>query len=79
MIITQTNKSIIMLLILNIGLFSVHVSRSSQGWFQLFQWTVIGQILVIINFTLSLIFNERKSTSRVKLLLSRLHLVTISV
>lgn len=44
-----------------------------------FQLTIIGQILVTMNFYLSLTLNEQKVNLKIKLILSRLHLVTLSL
>lgn len=56
-----------------------HIINGYSNIFYFCQLTMIAQTLVTLNFALSLIYHERKSSLRVKLFLSRLHLVTIAL
>ena len=67
------------LLALNVVLYIWHIYVNCLDGFYFFQLTIISQNLVIVNFVLSILLQENKSSHRTRKLLSRLHLVTISL
>lgn len=69
----------LLLLGLNLVLFGAHIYTNCEDVFYFFQLTIIGQVLVILNFILSLSLKEKSTQLHKKLLLSRLHLVTLSL
>lgn len=79
MTLAKTDKYLIFLLTINSIFFTLHIWYNCTDIYYFFQLTIIGQILTIINFLLSIILHERKSGSNIKRLLSRLHLMSISL
>jgi hypothetical protein len=72
-------KNIRLLLFLNFVMLIAHMYNSDADILYFCQLTIIGQILVILNFYFSLTFHEKKSSLKVQLLLSRFHLITLSL
>ena len=68
-----------LLLAVNVILYIWHIKVNCFNVFYFFQLTIISQNLVILNFIMSLFLHEPTSTHKVRKMLSRLHLVTISV
>jgi hypothetical protein len=67
------------LFILNFSFLVAHMYNSDADAYYFCQLTIIGQILVTLNFYLSITLHEQKSNLHTKLMLSRLHLVTLSL
>lgn len=67
------------LLLLNIVLYLWHIYVNFIDVFYFFQLTIISQNLVILNFLLTVLLHENRSSHRIRKLFSRLHLVTISL
>lgn len=76
---TKRDSYLIALLLLNCVMFAQHLYRHCQDIFYFFQLTIITQNMVIANFILSIVMHESKSTHSTRKLLSRFHLVTLSV
>ena len=76
---TKTDINLFLLLTLNIVMLTMHIIVNYDNIYYFFQLTIIGQILVIINFSLSIILHEKKSGKHVRLFLSRLHLAALSI
>jgi hypothetical protein len=76
---TKTDINLFLLLTLNIVMFAMHIIVNYDNIYYFFQLTIIGQILVIINFSLSIILHEKKSGKQVRLFLSRFHLAALSI
>lgn len=75
----RTDKNLLSLLVVNAVLFSLHIHENCTDMFYFFQLTIIGQVVVIVNFLLSITLHEKKSGSHIRLLLSRLHLVSLGL
>lgn len=67
------------LLLLNIIFFSAHVHWFCESALYFFQLTIIGQIMVLVSFTLSVIMSGKVLSLERKYLLSRLHIITLSL
>lgn len=75
----KTDKNLLLLLALNTAMFGWHAWLNCEDVFYFFQLTVIAQVLVITNFLLSVLLHEKKSGPRVRYLLSRFHLMVLSL
>ena len=75
----RTEINLLVLLAVNVILLCMHVAENCHDVYYFFQLTIIGQVLVILNFFLSIVLHEKKSGAPVRLFLSRLHLVGISL
>lgn len=76
---TTNNYNLTFLLALNIVLFVLHIEHNCKDVYYFFQLTILGQILVIFNFLLSIVLHERKSGPEVRKFLSRFHLMGIGL
>ena len=79
MILTQSNKYLYGLLLLNTVFYALHILENYENIFYFCQLTNISQALVISNFLLSIILHEKKSSHSTRKFLSRFHLVTLSL
>lgn len=76
----QTNDyNLLCLLLLNVALFGLHMERNCKDVYYFFQLTILGQVVVILNFLFSIILHEKKSGMGVKKFLSRFHLMGIGL
>lgn len=76
---SETDKTLFVLLSLNIVILVLHIGHNCDDIFYFFQLTIIAHSLVIGNFLLSILLHERKSAPEIKRILSRLHLMTLSL
>lgn len=67
------------LFILNVAVYITHIYMYCSSIFYFFQLTIIGQTLVVVNFLISILLHHDKESLHTKLLLSRLHLITLSL
>lgn len=79
MTLPKTDKNLLLLLILNATMFVLHINKNCEDVYYFFQLTIVGQIFVLLNFLLSIILHEKKSSQEIKHLLSRFHLMGISL
>lgn len=79
MTLPRTDKLLFFFLFINLLIYILHIAENCTDIFYFFQLTIIGQTLVIGNFLLSIILHERKSSRRIKRLLSRFHLMSLAL
>lgn len=75
----KTDKNLLLLLMANVLFFGLHIYANCENVYYFFQLTIIGQIVVILNFLLSILLHEKKSGRKVKLFLSRFHLLGLGL
>lgn len=75
----RTDRFLVFFLVLNITIFALHIIENCTDVYYFFQLTIIGQTLIIFNFLLSIILHEKKSSRRIKKLLSRFHLMSLAL
>jgi hypothetical protein len=74
-----TDKNLQILSLLNTIILILHIYINYTDIFYFFQLTILGQILIIINFILSIIYHNDKENISIKIFLSRIHLITIAL
>ena len=67
------------LLLLNSVVFGMHIYVNYETVFYFCQLTNLTQILVCLNFFLSIVLHDKKSTLNTRRFLSSLHLMTLSI
>ena len=75
----KTERNLIWLLLLNVTMFALHMFVNYSGMLYFCQLTNISSVYVILNFSLSVILHERKSSHKTRRFLSNLHLMTLSL